>query len=75
MGVACFTLLFVYLFLPETKDLSLEQLEEMLHDLYMEKKKGSKWSSLCYVLKKRDHASSAQDAENAQRIWLLLKNV
>lgn len=66
--IACFTLLFVFLFVPETKGLTLEKLEEMLHDLYMEKKKGGKWSSIFYVLRKRDHSSSAGNAEDAQRV-------
>lgn len=52
--IACFTLLFVFLFVPETKGLSLEKLEDLLHDLYMQKKKGNNWSSLCYVLKNQD---------------------
>lgn len=68
MFIACFTWIFVFLFVPETKGLSLEKLEEMLHDLYMEKKKGGKWSSLCYVLKKRDYGKTAGNLEDAQRV-------
>lgn len=68
--VACFTLLFVFLYVPETRDLSLEKLEEMLHNLCEEKKKGGKCSSLSYVLKarKRDKTSSVRNAEDEQRV-------
>lgn len=64
MFIACFTLVFVILFVPETKGMSLEQLEEMLHDLYMEKKKGNRWSSVCYIVKKRDKGQKAESDED-----------
>ena len=48
MCIALFTLGFVYLFVPETKGMSLENLEKMLHDMHMQKKNGGKWSSFTY---------------------------
>jgi len=66
--IALFTLVFVILFVPETKSMSLEELEEMLHNLYLEKKKGNKWSSVCYILRKRDKGQKAENDEDAQRV-------
>ena len=40
MVIVIITLLVVILFLSERKGLSLEKLEEMLNDMYMEKKGG-----------------------------------
>uniref|UniRef100_A0A0D6R5G2 Major facilitator superfamily (MFS) profile domain-containing protein n=1 Tax=Araucaria cunninghamii TaxID=56994 RepID=A0A0D6R5G2_ARACU len=62
MGIAMFTLVFVFLFVPETKGMSLEKLEKMLHDLYMDKKNGNSCTaSLCYVVKKKYDYSSDKE--------------
>ena len=72
MVIAIITLVFVILFVPETKGISLEKPKEMLHDLYMEKNKGKKWSSLCYILRKHD--SNVWNTEYSQGVLFLLKN-
>ena len=53
MVVSISTSVFVILFMPETKGISPEKPEEMLHDLYMEKKKRDEWSSLLRLKKMR----------------------
>ena len=75
MVIAIITLLFVILFVPETKGLSLERLHEMLHDLYMEKKNGGKWSSLCYIVRKRDSSARNAEAEDSQRVWFFVEKL
>ncbi|KAH9327269.1 hypothetical protein KI387_007447, partial [Taxus chinensis] len=61
MCIACLTLVFVILFVPETKGMTLENLEKMLHDMHMEKKKGGTYSSLCYIVGKGKKYDSSEE--------------
>ncbi|GLJ05086.1 hypothetical protein SUGI_0010690 [Cryptomeria japonica] len=66
MFIALFTLAYVIVYVPETKGMSLEKLEKMLHDMHMEKKHGSKWSSFTYIMKgKYLHLNEKNDEKKA----------